>query len=68
MKILTSVTVFNDAVGKRMSLTYSEVDGTTGQVIKDNSRIDRVITDPDAISTVSEIEAIAQSFIDSLEG
>ena len=45
MKIITSVTVFNDAVGMRMSATYSEIDDQTGRIIKDNQRFDRVITD-----------------------
>ena len=45
MKIITSVTVFNDAVGMRMSATYSEIDDATGRIISDNKRFDRVITD-----------------------
>ena len=45
MKIVTSVTVFNDAVGMRMSATYSEIDEPTGRVISDNNRFDKVITD-----------------------
>ena len=45
MKIVTSVTVFNDAVGMRLSATYSEIDESTGRVISDNNRFDRVITD-----------------------
>ena len=45
MKIITSVTVFNDAVGMRMSATYSEIDDQTGRIIKDNQRFDRVVTD-----------------------
>ena len=48
MKIITSVTVFNDAVGMRMSATYSEIDEATGRVISDNQRFDRVITDATA--------------------
>lgn len=48
MKIITSVTVFNDAVGTRMSATYSEVDEATGRIVSDNERFDRVITDADA--------------------
>lgn len=48
MKIITSVTVFNDAVGMRMSATYSEVDDDTGRIISDNKRFDRVITDASA--------------------
>ena len=57
MKIITSVTVFQDAVGMRMSATYSEVDEATGRVISDNKRFDRVITDSSVVST-------AQSLID----
>lgn len=45
MKIVTSATVFNDAVGVRLSATYSEVDDDTGRIISDNQRYDRVITD-----------------------
>lgn len=49
-KIVTSVTAFNDAIGMRMSATYSEIDDTTGRVISDNNRFDRVITDASAKS------------------
>ena len=48
MKIITSVTVLNDAVGMRLSATYSEVDEATGRVISDNNRFDRVITEAEA--------------------
>jgi hypothetical protein len=44
-KIITSATVFNDAVGVRLSATYSEIDDETGRIISDNKRFDRVITD-----------------------
>lgn len=45
MKIITSATVFHDAVGVRLSATYSEIDEKTGHIISDNQRFDRVITD-----------------------
>lgn len=48
MKTITSVTVFQDAVGMRMSATYSEIDETKGRIISDNMRFDRVVTDADA--------------------
>ena len=67
IKVLTSVTVFNDAVGKRMSVSYSEVDETTGQIISDNKRIDRVVTDASAKATIDDLNEYAQSFIDSAE-
>jgi len=57
MKIITSVTVFNDAVGMRLSATYSEIDDTTGRVISDNNRFDRVVTD-------STIKADANAIMD----
>ena len=57
MKIITSVTVFNDAVGMRMSATYSEIDDETGRIISDNKRFDRVITD-------NTIKADATALID----
>lgn len=48
MKSITSATVFNDAIGVRLSATYSEIDDDTGRVISDNNRFDRVITDQGA--------------------
>ena len=69
MKIVTSIGLFNDAVGKRMSITYSEVDDTTGQVVSDNKRIDRVITKahPDILADIADVEAFAQEFVDAEE-
>ena len=55
MKIITSVTVFNDAVGMRMSATYSEIDEATGRIISDNERFDRVITDSGARTAAQEL-------------
>ena len=65
MKVVTSITVFNDAVGKRMSITYSEVDETTGKIISDNNRIDRVVTDKDAKAAIDNLNEFAQEFVDS---
>ena len=50
MKKVTSVTFWNDAVGKRLSITYSEIDDTTGKIIRDNYRIDRVLVDKTAVA------------------
>ena len=66
IKVVTSVTVFNDAVGKRMSITYSEINSETGKIISDNKRIDRVITDASARQTADALTAYAQQFVDSL--
>ena len=65
MKIVTSVTVFDDSVGKRMSMTYSEIDGE-GQIIADNKRVDKVVTDSEEIQAAAAVKEIAQNFVDSL--
>lgn len=49
-KTISSVTVFNSALGMRMSSTYSEIDDETGRIISDNKRFDRVVTDKEAIA------------------
>ena len=59
MKKITSVTVFNDAVGMRLSATYSEVDDVTGRVVSDNNRFDRVITDAQALADAQALIAYA---------
>ena len=65
MKIITSVTAFQDAVGMRLSATYSEVDDNTGRIISDNNRFDRVITDN---SVKADAQAIFEYAADMLEG
>lgn len=67
MRTVTSVTVFNDAVGKRISVSYSEIDETTGRVISDNNRVDRVVTDRDMKTLIGQLEDYAQTFVDSAE-
>ena len=67
MNIVTSVTVFNDAVGKRMSVSFSEVDETTGKIISDNKRFDRLLTDSEIISLCDDLKGYAQQFISELE-
>lgn len=67
MNIVTSVTIFNDAVGKRMSVSYSEIDETTGKIISDNKRIDRIVVDTDIITIADQLKNYAQTFINSAE-
>lgn len=66
-RVVTSIGLFNDAVGKRMSITYSEIDETTGQIISDNKRIDRVVTDHNALVHANAIAEYAQQFVDNAE-
>lgn len=67
MKTVTSATIFQDSVGLRISMTYSEVDEETGKIISDNKRVDRVITDKTAKSHARAVLEYAQEFIDGLE-
>lgn len=67
MKIVTSATVFNDSVGMRMSMTYSEVDEATGKIISDNIRENRVLTSASEKEQASKILEIAQSFVNGVD-
>ena len=67
LKVVTSVTVFNDAVGKRISISYSEVEEDTGKIISDNKRVDRVVTDATVRGLIDDLNEYAQSYIDAIE-
>ena len=60
MKIVTSATVFRDALGMRLSYTFSEVDDETGKIISDNNRANRLITDAAAVANAEAIISYAQ--------
>lgn len=64
IKTVTSATVFQDAVGLRISITYSEIDETTGKIISDNKRIDRIITDSVAKSDALSVLEYAGTFVE----
>lgn len=64
MKIVTSATVFRDALGMRMSYTFSEVDDETGKIISDNNRANRLVTDPEAVASANAVLAYAQSSVE----
>ena len=67
MKRATSATVFQDAVGMRMSVTYSVIDDETGKIIEDNKRVTRVLTDAEQIAEAQAVVNFAQAYIDTLE-
>lgn len=64
IKIVTSATVFRDSLGMRLSYTYSEVDEATGQIISDNNRGNRMVTDRDIIAKADDILAYAQQSVE----
>ena len=63
MKKVTSTTLFDDAVGKRISITYSEINDETGEITADTKRVDRVVTDADAITHANALAEYAAQFI-----
>lgn len=65
MKLVAGVTVFQDLVGTRMSINYSEVDDQ-GTVIADNKRIDRIITDQTTRDHAAALMQSAQSILDNM--
>ena len=67
MKRATSATVFQDAVGMRMSITYSVIDDDTGRIIEDNKRVTKVLTDATQIAESQAVIATAQAYIDTLD-
>ena len=67
MKRVTSATVFQDAVGMRMSITYSVIDDETGRIIEDNKRVTRVLTDSTQIEQAQAVVATAQAYVDTLD-
>lgn len=67
MLVVTSITGWNDSIGKRMSIVYSEVDESTGKVISDNKRTDIVVTDKDAKASIDSLIDFAQTVVDSQE-
>lgn len=66
MKIVTSATVFTDSVGTRLSVTYSEVDETSGKITGDNMRANKVVVSAADRETANTILNIAQAFVDTL--
>ena len=67
IRTVTSITAWNDSVGKRMSITFSEIDETTGKIISDNKRTDVVVTDKNAKNEIDTLMDFAQSKVDSQE-
>lgn len=63
MKIITSVTIFNDAVGLRMSASYAELNETTGEITADNKRFDRVVVDDSAKTNCNSLFEYALSLL-----
>lgn len=56
MKKITAVTLFQTAVGYRLSMAYSEINDE-GVIIKDNARLDRILVNQDVIDSATALMA-----------
>lgn len=63
MKKVTSMTILTTAEGKRLSLTYSEID-ESGNIIEENKRVNKVLVNRAALDYVMELEEFAQGIVD----
>lgn len=63
MKKVTSMTILTTAEGKRLSLTFSEIDDS-GNIIKENERANRVVVDGNALGIIAELEDFAQGIVE----
>lgn len=63
MKKVTSMTILTTAEGKRLSITFSEIDDS-GNIIKENERANRVVVDGNALGIIAELEDFAQGIVE----
>lgn len=63
MKKITSMTVLTTGEGKRISITYSEIDDK-GNLTSENNRVNRIIVNEDALEKVTALEAFAKGIVD----
>lgn len=63
MKRVTSMTVLTTAEGKRLSITFSEID-EKGNIIKENERVNKVVVDQSALNCITELEGFAQGIVE----
>lgn len=63
MKKATSMTVLTTAEGKRLSITFSEIDDN-GNIIKENERVNKVVVNRSALDCIAELEDFAQDIVD----
>ena len=65
MKKVTSMTILTTAEGKRISITFSEIDNK-GNIIKENERVNKVLVDQNALKNVTELENFAQEIVEDI--
>lgn len=63
MKKVTSMTVLTTAEGKRLSITFSEIDDN-GNIVKENERVNKVLVNRNALACAMELEEFAQAIVE----
>lgn len=63
MKKVTSMTILTTAEGRRISVTFSDIDDK-GNIIKENERINKVVVNSKVLDIISELEKFAQEIIE----
>lgn len=59
------MTILTTAEGKRISLTFSEIDDS-GNIIKENERVNKVVVDSKALSYIADLENFAQGIVEGM--
>ncbi len=65
MKKVTSVTIWNDSAGRRISVTYSDIDENTHKVTQDNVRENFILMDSGEVKKTDAVIKIAQDILDA---
>lgn len=63
MKTVTSMTVLTTAEGKRLSITFSEINDK-GEIVRENNRKNVILIDSNLLSIVEELEEFAKSVVE----
>ena len=63
MKNIKGIAAANDGTMKRLAITFDEID-EDGKIINSNQKINRVVTDSEAIESINAIWSYAQGIVD----
>lgn len=67
MNNVKSIAVARDGNMIRMAVTYDVIDGE-GMVVEPNKKLNRIVTDDDALSAIEVLNGYAQELVDEVEG
>lgn len=62
MKKVTSMTILTTAEGKRLSITFSQIDDK-GNIVKENERVNKVVVNNNMLNNIAELEGFAQDIV-----